>query len=45
MNIRQELMAARTTLETIRAAKCDMPTKISGQEANKFLVVHQLLHL
>lgn len=33
MNIRQELMAARTILETIRAAKCDMPTKISGQEA------------
>ena len=33
MNIRQELMAARTILETIKAAKCDMPTKISGQEA------------
>lgn len=33
MNIRQELMAVRSTLEVIRAAKCDMPTKISGQEA------------
>ena len=33
MNIRQELMAARTTLETIRAARCDTPTKFSGQEA------------
>ena len=27
-------MAARSTLEVIRAAKCDMPTKISGQEAS-----------